>query len=108
MADLVDHAEEEADLLMQYTVGNISDLVENAINLAGQMMDHTVEEIKETLDDWVDVHVTGLVDHVFAGLNDLLTRVEQDVQKLVCEAEGIIKQSELFIDEKTDTLDCGC
>lgn len=108
MADLVDHAEEKADELMQNTIGNITELVENTINLAGKMVDHTVEEVKEALDDFVDVHVQGLVDHVFADLNDLLTRVEQDVQQFVCEEEGILKEFQIFIDQKTDVLDCGC
>ena len=37
------------------------------------------------MDDFVDVHLKGLVDHVLAGVNELLTRVEKDVQQLECE-----------------------
>lgn len=109
MADTIDHAEDDANEFMKYTIGNISDLVENTINLAAQMMDHEVEEISQAMNDFIDKHVTGMFDHVFAGLNSLLTRVEQDVQHLVCELEGVIKQMELFIDTKDkDNADCGC
>merc|ERR1719174_2958841 len=72
------------------------------------MVDRSVQEIVQAMDDFVDNHLTALVDHTFDRINDLLTRVEQDVQQLVCEEEGVIKQLELFIDEKTDFLDCGC
>jgi len=109
MADTIDHAEDDANEFMKYTLGNISDLIENTINVAGQMMDHEVEEISHAMNDFIDKHVTGMFDHVFAGLNNLLTRFEQDVQHLVCELEGVIKQMELFIDTKDkDSADCGC
>lgn len=108
MADLVDHAKDQAEILMTDTVGNITAMVHNMIDEAGQMMHKTVEEIKADLDNFVDVHLTGLVDHIGDGLNNLLTRVEMDVKQAACIEEGILKQLELFIDEKTDTLDCGC
>lgn len=108
MADVIDHAEDEAEIFLNYFIGNVSALAEGIIDEAGKMMDHTIEEISAALDDFVDVHLTGLVDHVFAGINSVLTRVEQDVQQLICEEEAIITQFETWVDEKTTPLDCEC
>lgn len=108
VADLMDHAEHDAELLLNYTVGNITNLMEEGIDLAGKMVNQSVQEIKQALDDFVDTHLTELLDHIFEGVNELLTRVEKDVQQLVCEEQAIVKQLELFIDGTIGSLDCGC
>jgi hypothetical protein len=80
----------------------------DTITMVSKLANQSVNEIKSAMDDFVDVHLKGLVDHVLAGVNELLTRVEKDVQQLECEEEAVVKQLELFIEQKLGSLDCGC
>lgn len=106
--DVEDHARDDAEEVIDYAITNITKLVNDTLNHVSDILDHTIEEITQSMDDFVDVHLTGLVDHVFDGIYDVLDRVEQDVQQLVCEEEGVIKQLELFIGDSLGSLDCEC
>lgn len=108
VADLEDHAEEEAEKLLNYTMGNITNLMHETIDMVSKLVNQSVNAVKQAMDDFVDKHLTGLIDHVFAGVNELLTRVEQDVQQLLCEEQAVVKQLELFIDQELGNLDCEC
>lgn len=48
----------------------------------------------------------ALVDRVFQGINQLLTRVEHDVQQLVCGEEAVLKQLEFFVGSLLEPKDC--
>ena len=108
IAELEDHAEEDAELLMKYAIGNVTQLMNDTISMVHNLVNQTVSEVAQAMDDFVDTHLTKLVDHVFDGINDILTRVENDVQKLACATQGAIDSLEDFVNGLVGDLDCEC
>lgn len=108
IAELEDHAEQDAEILMKYTIGNITQLMNETISMVHNLVNQTVSEVQQAMDNFVDVHLTGLVDDIFGDINDILTRVENDIQQLACASQGAIDNLENFISSLVGNLDCGC
>lgn len=106
--DIEDHARDDAEQVIDFALKGLENFFRDMLNHVQTILDHTIAEITQAMDDFVDIHLTGLIDHTFDHINDVLTRVEKDVQQLVCEEEGVIKQLELFIGDSLGSLDCGC
>jgi len=106
--DLEDHAAEDAEKVIDYATNQMSNLIENTLNHIQDMIHSTEQEVIKAMDDFVENEIGGLMKTTFDFVDTTLTRIESDVQHLVCEATGVVAQMEQFIGLSVDSLDCEC
>jgi len=106
--DLEDHAAEEAKLVIKYATDQMTQLINGTLNHIQDMIHSTEQEVIAAMDDFVEKELGGLLKTTFGYVDQTLTRIEGDIQKLACEITGVTSHMEQFIGLTIDSLDCGC